>query len=99
VNKSELIKSLADELDMPARQAASVLSTILNSITDALVRSENVEIRGFGSFVIRNYDSFEGRNPKTHVKVQVESKKMPFFKVGKDLREKVNHARKDLKSS
>lgn len=99
MNKSELIKSLADELDMSTRQSASVLTTIINSITDVLVRGENVEIRGFGSFVIRHYDSFEGRNPKTHAKVQVESKKLPFFKVGKDLREKVSHARKDLKSS
>lgn len=99
MNKTELIKSLAGELDMSTRQTASVLATILNSITDALVRAENVEIRGFGSFVIRNYDSYEGRNPKTHAKVQVESKKLPFFKVGKDLREKVNHARKDLKSA
>ena len=59
-------------------------------MTEALARGESIEIRGFGSFVIKKYDSYEGRNPKTGKKIQVRPKKLPFFKVGKDLREKVN---------
>lgn len=59
-------------------------------MTEALVRGESIEIRGFGSFVVKEYGSYEGRNPKTGKKIKVRPKKLPFFKVGKDLREKVN---------
>ena len=59
-------------------------------MTEALAKGESIEIRGFGSFVIKKYDSYEGRNPKTGKKIKVKPKKLPFFKVGKDLREQVN---------
>ena len=59
-------------------------------VTEALGRGESIEIRGFGSFVIKEYEAYEGRNPKTGKKILVKPKKLPFFKVGKDLREKVN---------
>ena len=62
-------------------------------MTEALARGESIEIRGFGSFVIKQYDSYEGRNPKTGKKIKVKPKKLPFFKVGKDLREQVNQNR------
>ncbi|PID55496.1 integration host factor subunit beta [candidate division KSB3 bacterium] len=90
MNKSELIEALAQDLDIPHREAAAITSTVIETMMDALARGENIEIRGFGSFVIKEYDSYEGRNPKTGKKIKVKPKKLPFFKVGKDLREKVN---------
>ena len=90
MNKSELIESLAEEVNLPSRIASSVVGTILNAMTESLVNGENVEIRGFGSFSVREYDSYTGRNPKTGEETQVKAKKLPFFKVGKELREAVN---------
>ena len=90
MNKTELIEAMADELDFSIPQAASVLNTILETMTDSLVRGEPVEIRGFGSFVVKQYGSYEGRNPVTGEKIQVEPKKRPIFRVSKDLRMKVN---------
>jgi len=91
MNKSELIEALADEIKVPIREAASIINTIIDTMSEALARGESIEIRGFGSFVVKKYDSYTGRNPKTGEKIKVSPKKLPFFKVGKDLREKVNH--------
>ncbi len=90
MNKSELIEALAQDLDIPHREAAAITNTVIETMMDTLARGENIEIRGFGSFAIKEYDSYEGRNPKTGKKIKVKPKKLPFFKVGKDLREKVN---------
>lgn len=90
MNKSGLIDAIADELDMSKIEATSVLNTILQTMTETLIRGESIELRGFGSFVIRQYKSYEGRNPKTGEKIQVETKKLPYFKVGRDLRMRVN---------
>ncbi len=90
MNKSELIEVLAQDMGVPHREAAAITNTIIDTMIDALVKGESIEIRGFGSFVIKQYDSYEGRNPKTGKKIKVKPKKLPFFKVGKDLREKVN---------
>ncbi len=90
MNKSELIESLAQEINVPHREAAAITNTVIDTMTEALSNGESIEIRGFGSFVIKQYNSYEGRNPKTGKKIQVKPKKLPFFKVGKDLREKVN---------
>ena len=89
MNKSDLIDVIADELDISKLQTKSVLETILETMTNSLVRGESVELRGFGSFVVRQYGSYEGRNPKTGKKIQIKTKKLPHFKVGKDLRLKV----------
>lgn len=94
MNKSELIEELSKELNLPANTTYSLVGTILDSMTEALVSGESIEIRGFGSFTIRNYGSFEGRNPKTGEKTTVKAKKLPFFKVGKELRVAVNTVRK-----
>lgn len=94
MNKSELIETLAENLDVPVREAASITNTIIDTMSDALARGESIEIRGFGSFVVKEYGSYTGRNPKTGEKIQVAPKKLPFFKVGKDLREKVDQNRK-----
>ncbi len=94
MNKSELIEVLAEELNLPTRTTSSIISIILDVMTEALVNGKNVEIRGFGSFTVRKYDSYTGRNPKTGERFQVKAKKLPFFKVGKDLREAVDEQKK-----
>lgn len=90
MNKSELIEALAEDINIPHREAAAITNTVIETMAEALAKGESIEIRGFGSFVIKKYGSYEGRNPKTGKKIKVKPKKLPFFKVGKDLREKVN---------
>jgi len=90
MTKSELIDALAKDLNLPANITSSIISSILDAMTETLVKGENVEIRGFGSFSVREYAAYTGRNPKTGEKTQVKAKKLPFFKVGKELREAVN---------
>jgi integration host factor subunit beta len=90
MNKSELIEVLSQEINVPLREADSITNTVLDAMTDALAAGDSIEIRGFGSFVVKEYGSYQGRNPKTGEKIQVPPKKLPFFKVGKELREKVN---------
>ena len=94
MNKSELIEALAEKMQLPVREAASITNTIIDTMSDALAQGNSIEIRGFGSFVVKEYDSYIGRNPKTGEKIKVAPKKLPFFKVGKDLRERVNKNRK-----
>ena len=91
MTKLELKTALSTELDITPRKATDIINTILDSMTDELVNFGNVEIRGFGSFTIREYESYEGKNPKTGEKVSVKAKKLPFFKVGKSFREAVNN--------
>ena len=90
MTKSELTKALSKELKLSTRTTAGIISTILDSMTEALANGDNIEIRGFGSFTIKHYKPYTGRNPKTGVDTEVKAKKLPFFKVGKDLREAVN---------
>lgn len=94
MNKSELIEALAEEMQLPVREAASITNTIIETMSEALANGDSIEIRGFGSFVVKEYDSYIGRNPKTGEKIKVAPKRLPFFKVGKDLRERVNKNRK-----
>jgi integration host factor subunit beta len=93
MNKSELIEALAQDINVPHREAAAITNTVIETMTEALAKGESIEIRGFGSFVIKKYDSYEGRNPKTVKKIQFKPKRLPFFKVGKELREKVNNGK------
>ena len=90
MNKSELIEALAQETQLPLRDASSITNTILEQMIETLAAGESIEIRGFGSFVVKTYESYMGRNPKTGQKINVPPKKLPFFKVGKDLKERVN---------
>lgn len=90
MNKSELIEALAEKTNMPIREAGSITNTLIDTMSEALSKGESIEIRGFGSFVVKEYGSYTGRNPKTGEKIKVAPKKLPFFKVGKDLREQVN---------
>jgi len=95
VTKSELIERVAQESGMTKGRAEMVVNTIFDSMTSALMTGEGIEIRGFGSFTVRRYKSYEGRNPRTGEVVHVAPKRLPFFKVGKELRERVNGAEPD----
>lgn len=90
MKKSELIDAMADELNLPPKTAASIVNTILETMADALVRGEHIELRGFGSFTVREYETYTGRNPKTGKLIKVKPKKLPFFKVGMKLKKAVN---------
>ena len=89
MNKSELIEQLAIRKDISNKRAEEIVNLIFNSMTDAMVDGERIEIRGLGSFVIKDYGTYTGRNPKTGEQIVVNPKKLPFFKVGKELKERV----------
>ena len=94
MNKSELIESIAETVNLPVRETASVTKTIIDTMSEALIGGNSIEIRGFGSFTVKQYGAYTGRNPKSGEKINVAPKKLPFFKVGKDLRERVDAAAK-----
>ncbi|HWI41121.1 MAG TPA: HU family DNA-binding protein [Verrucomicrobiae bacterium] len=89
MNKSELIDSLSTSRNLPAKKAEEIVNTIFDSLTLAMTTGERIEIRGFGSFVVKDYKPYTGRNPKTGQPIQVKPKKLPFFKVGKEIRERL----------
>ncbi len=92
MTKSELIEKLSfNNGALNKKEAELVVNTIFDSIGSALMGGERVEIRGFGSFTIRQRDAREARNPKSGDVVRISSKKTPFFKTGKELRERVNN--------
>ena len=93
MTKGMLIDIIAQREGFNMRKAEIVVNTIFDAMTDALKEGERVEIRGFGSFEVRHYDAYKGRNPKTGEEVYVAAKKAPFFKTGKELRERVNNDR------
>jgi integration host factor subunit beta len=87
MTKAEIIKILADQVGLTRRQAAEVLSLVLDRVVDAIQRGEKVELRGFGSFRTRKRRARAGRNPRTGAQVSVPPKVVPYFKPGKQLRE------------
>jgi integration host factor subunit beta len=90
MTKSDLIERLCLGQKLPKGKAELLVDTIFECLEQALRRGERIEIRGFGSFEIRSYKAYQGRNPKTGVQVPVREKRLPFFKVGKELKERVN---------
>ena len=90
MNKSDLARMVAERKGMHQRQADALVAAIFDSMAEALQRQERIEIRGFGSFVSKQYGAYVGRNPKTGEQIQVPAKRMPYFKVGKDLKRKIN---------
>ncbi|GAB6142684.1 HU family DNA-binding protein [Desulfocicer niacini] len=90
MNKLELISTLKQKTGLTKAEAADVVQTFFDSLTEALAKGERVEIRGLCSFFIKEYDSYTGRNPKTGEKVTIPPKKLPFFKCGKELKERVD---------
>lgn len=91
MNKSELIEKLAEKTGLNVMQAEEVVNLIYKKMRDTLVGGGRIEIRGFGSFVVKEYDSYQGRNPKTGQRIDVPKKKLPFFKVGKELKERIDN--------
>jgi integration host factor subunit beta len=94
MTKSELIDKLAMENNISNTVAEAIITEIFKSMTDSLVSGNGVEIRGFGSFTVREYDGHTGRNPKTGIQLEVKPKKAPFFKTGKDLKERIQDSGK-----
>jgi integration host factor subunit beta len=90
MNKSQLIQALAKRENLTVRTAEDIVNTFFKEIERSLLRGDRVEIRGLGSFKVKKYDSHEGRNPKTGKIIKVRSKKLPFFKVGRELKERVD---------
>jgi integration host factor subunit beta len=95
MTKADLIAVIAEKLKFPWARAEVLVDEVFESMVEALKRGEGIEIRGFGSFTIRQYKAYEGRNPRTGETVQVKPKRLAFFKVGKELRERVNDGRSD----
>jgi integration host factor subunit beta len=92
MNKSGLIEALAKKENLTEKKATDVVNLIFKGFTDELKKGGRIEIRGFGSLIVRDYNAYRGRNPKTGSSIDVSPKRLPFFKVGKELREKVNSA-------
>ena len=90
MNKSSLIEMVADKAKMTKKRAEDLVNLFFDSMVEALQRGDRVEIRGLGSFVVKDYGAYTGRNPRTGASIAVKPKKLPFFKVGKELRERVD---------
>ncbi len=90
MTKADLINLVAEKANLQHKQSEMVVNLIFEMMTDALKKDDRIEIRGFGSFVNRTYEAYQGRNPKTGQVVQVPPKRVPFFKVGKELKEMVD---------
>ncbi len=90
MNKSELIDALAQNKGLTYKKAEEIINIVFDTMTESLATGDRIEIRGFGSLVVKNYKAYRGRNPKTGEEIDVKPKKLPFFKVGKELRERIN---------
>ncbi len=91
MNKSGLIEALSRKENVTEKKAVEVVNLIFKGFTEELKKGGRIEIRGLGSFVVRDYEAYTGRNPKTGKNIKVSPKKLPFFKVGKELKEKVDN--------
>ena len=98
MTKSELIDAVARRTQITKSRAELVVNCVFDSMTAALERGEGIEIRGFGSFTVREYKPYNGRNPRTGRAVPVPEKRLPFFKVGKELKELVNQGQGTIES-
>lgn len=94
MTKSELIAAMSDKRrDISKKDIEIIVNTVFDSMRKALIDGDRIEIRGFGSFTIKHRESRQGRNPKTGSSVSIPAKRVPFFTVGKELRERVNNGR------
>ena len=91
MNKLKLIDALKKECRISKKEAAAVVDLFFESMSEALAKGDRVEIRGLCTFYVKEYDSYKGRNPKTGESIQVAPKKLPFFKCGKELMERVDN--------
>ncbi len=90
MNKSGLVNVICEKANIPRKRAKETVDLIFDVMIESLMKGDRIEIRGLGSFAIRNYGAYTGRNPKTGESIQVAPKKLPFFKVGKELKEFVD---------
>jgi len=91
MNKLELIETLRNDAGLTKSEAKAVIKTFFSTITDALIKGDRVEIRGLCSFYVKKYKAYAGRNPKTGKPTRVKPKKLPFFKCGRELKERVDY--------
>ncbi len=90
MNKADLINELSKKEDLTEKLAGEIVNLIFDGFTETLKKGGRIEIRGFGAFTVREYKSYTGRNPKTGKTVEVKPKRSPFFKVGKELKKRVD---------
>ena len=90
MNRSDLVNALKDKAALSRKDAGKVVDTFFDALKQTLANGDRIEIRGFGSFSVKHYKPYTGRNPKTGAQIHVASKKLPFFKVGKELKESVD---------
>jgi len=88
--KTELIEALSNEAGLTTSNAKEVVRVFFDEISNALADGDRVEIRGFGTFKVKNYDGYTGHNPKTGEPIKIKAKKLPFFKCGKELKERAD---------
>jgi len=89
-NKSDLVEALSKGEDLTKAKAEEVVDLVFSEMTNALAAGDRVEIRGLGSFKVKSYDGYKSRNPKTGKQIKVKPKKLPFFKCGKELKDRVD---------
>ncbi|MDR0621419.1 MAG: integration host factor subunit beta [Deltaproteobacteria bacterium] len=97
MHKSQLVDTLAEELKVSHQESALIVKAFFDTIADGLAEGERTEIRGLGSFRVKDYPGYSGRNPKTGVAIDVPPKRLPFFRVGRELRAVVASDKKPLK--
>ena len=90
MTKSDIISALNSEFDITKQEAATIVNVFFNEMSNALANGERVEIRGLCSFYVKKYREYTGRNPKTGENIEVKRKRLPFFKCGKELKERVD---------
>jgi len=91
MNKADFIEALQNEAGISKNEAQAVVNLFTNEISNALATGDRAEIRGLCSFYVKNYKAYTGRNPKTGEEIQIKSKKLPFFKCGTELKERVDN--------
>ena len=93
--KSQLIQKLSEKANITPKIAEIAVNTVFNTMIDALIKGEGIEIRGFGSFKVREYKGRSGNHPRTGNAIEIPEKRRPFFKVGKELRLRINEEDND----
>jgi integration host factor subunit beta len=99
MTKAELVEEVSRVSELTKKHSEVIVNTVFQSIVDALHKSEKIELRGFGSFRIRQRRSRQGRNPKTGQKVDVPAKRIPYFKPGKELKELINRPQEEAREA
>jgi integration host factor subunit beta len=90
MTKSDLVEKLTSKTNLTKKKVEGVVNCVFDTMFEALVNSDRIEIRGFGSWYVKEYKAYVGRNPKTGTSVDVPEKKLPFFKVGKELKKRID---------